>query len=161
EIGQWQEWSEARSLDWFLLDPIYNHGRHIKLQQYLADLGQLYRSESALHQVDNTWEGFEWLDVYNNQNSILAFARFNADKSETIIALCNFTPVVRPHYRLALPEAGTYHEILNSDADKYGGSNVLNSDPLVSTDTPWHDQPYSLELTLPPLSTIYLKRSRD
>ena len=161
EIGQWQEWSEARSLDWFLLDPIYNNGRHIMLQQYLADLGHLYLNESALYEVDHSWEGFTWLDAQNNQNSILAFARHNADKSESIIVICNFTPVVRHDYRLGVLEPGSYVEILNSDAEKYGGSNVVNSNPIHSSDMPWFSQPYSIELTLPPLGVMYLKHVKS
>lgn len=161
EIGQWQEWSEERSLDWFLLDPIYNHGRHIMLQQYLADLGHLYCVHPALHEVDDSWEGFTWLDFQNYQTSVLAFARHTADKRETILIVCNFTPVPRPHYRLGVLEAGAYQEILNSDAEKYGGSNVINSQPLHSAETPWYDQPYSIELTLPPLGVVYLKRIND
>jgi 1,4-alpha-glucan branching enzyme len=157
EIGQWQEWNEARSLDWFLLDPIYNNGRHIMLQQYLADLGGLYQNETALHEVDDSWEGFTWLDAQNNQNSILAFARHNRDKSETIVVVCNFTPVVRHNYRLGVEAPGTYVEILNSDAEKYGGSNVVNSQPMHSSDMPWFSQPHSIEMTLPPLAVIYLK----
>ncbi len=78
----------------------------------------------AFYEVDDSWEGFTWLDAQNNQNSILAFARHNKDKSETIVVVCNFTPVVRHNYRLGVEEAGTYVEILNSDAEKYGGSNV-------------------------------------
>lgn len=161
EIGQWQEWSEARSLDWFLLDPIYNNGRHIMLQQYLADLGGIYQNESALYEVDDSWEGFTWLDAQNNQNSILAFARHNRDKSETIVVVCNFTPVVRHNYRLGVEVSGTYTEILNSDAEQYGGSNVVNSNPIHSSDMPWFDQPHSIEMTLPPLGVIYLKYSKE
>jgi 1,4-alpha-glucan branching enzyme len=161
EIGQWQEWSEARSLDWFLLDPIYNYGRHIMLQQFVADLGQLYRSEPALYEVDSSWEGFTWLDAQNNQNSILAFARHNKDKTETIIVICNFTPVVRHNYRLGVLEPGSYVEILNSDAEIYGGSNVVNNNTIYSSDMPWFSQAYSIELTLPPLGVVYLKHMKE
>lgn len=158
EIGQWQEWSEERELDWFLLDGIYNDGRHLKLQQYLADLNTLYKTHPALHQIDDSWDGFTWIDFQNNQLSILAFARHSAGRAETILVVCNFTPVVRYNYRLGVLEEGEYEELINSDADKYGGSNVLNEGPLVASATPWYDQPYSIEMTLPPLGVVYLKR---
>jgi 1,4-alpha-glucan branching enzyme len=158
EIGQWQEWSEERELDWFLLDGIYNDGRHLKLQQYLTDLNALYKIHPALHQVDDSWDGFTWIDFQNNQLSILAFARHSADRAETIFVVCNFTPVVRENYRLGVLEEGEYEELINSDAGKYGGSNVLNEGALVASATPWYDQPYSIEMTLPPLGVIYLKR---
>ncbi len=158
EIGQWREWSEARSLDWELVETEAADGRHAKLQQYVAALNHLYKSEAALYENDDSWEGFTWIDFQNNLLSVLAFARHAPEKGETVLVVCNFTPVVRPNYRLGVLEAGTYEEILNSDAEIYGGSNILNPDPLLSSPTAWYDQPHSIELTLPPLGVLFLKK---
>jgi 1,4-alpha-glucan branching enzyme len=158
EFGQWREWSEARSLDWELVETEAADGRHAKLQQYVAALNHLYKNEAALHENDDSWEGFTWIDFQNNLLSVLAFARHAPQKGETVLVVCNFTPVVRPNYRLGVLEAGSYQEILNSDADIYGGSNVLNPEPLQTSPTAWYDQPHSIELTLPPLGAVFLKK---
>ncbi|RMD48566.1 MAG: 1,4-alpha-glucan branching enzyme, partial [Candidatus Thermofonsia bacterium] len=154
EFGQWQEWSEARSLDWYLLD---QDEKHKGLQQFMRELNQLYQQESALFAEDNSWEGFTWLDFRDHQRSLLAFARHNPQTGDMIIAACNFTPVVRHDYRLGVPKAGIYHEVLNSDAHRFGGSNVINENPMESMPTPWHDQAQSIVLTLPPLGVTFLK----
>lgn len=158
EFGQWREWSEARSLDWELVETGAANGRHAKLQQYVADLNHLYRNEAALHESDNSWDGFTWIDFQNNLLSVLAFARHAPEKGETVLVVCNFTPVVRQNYRLGVLEAGSYQEILNSDAEIYGGSDVLNPNPLISSPTSWYDQPHSIELTVPPLGVLFLKK---
>jgi 1,4-alpha-glucan branching enzyme len=158
EFGQWQEWSEARSLDWYLLE---QDEKHKGLQQFMRELNQLYQQESALFAEDNSWEGFTWLDFRDHQRSLLAFARHNPQTGDMIIAACNFTPVVRHEYRLGVPKAGIYHEVLNSDADRFGGSNVINENPMESTPTPWHDQAQSIVLTLPPLGVTFLKFQLD
>ncbi|GAB4274648.1 MAG: 1,4-alpha-glucan branching protein GlgB [Candidatus Promineifilaceae bacterium] len=154
EFGQWQEWSEARSLDWYLLD---QDEKHKGLQQFMRELNHLYQQESALFADDNSWDGFTWLDFRDHQRSLLAFARHNPQTGDMLIAACNFTPVVRHDYRLGVPKAGTYHEVLNSDANRFGGSNVINENPMESTPTPWHDQAQSVVLTLPPLGVTFLK----
>ena len=155
EIGQWQEWSEARSLDWYLLN---GDEKHKGLQSFVRTLNQLYQQEAALYEDDNSWDGFFWLDLHDRARSILAFARRAPSSDETILVVCNFTPVVRPGYRLGVPEAGIYHEILNSDAALYGGSNVINEGDYQSEATPWHDQPYSILVTIPPLGIVWFKK---
>jgi 1,4-alpha-glucan branching enzyme len=119
-------------------------------------LNSLYRREPALYERDDTWEGFDWLDLHDANRSILSFLRRSA-RGEAIIACCNFTPMVRHQYRLGVPVAGAYHEILNSDASEYGGSGVINGDPILSEDRAWHNQPYSIEFTLPPLGIVFLR----
>jgi 1,4-alpha-glucan branching enzyme len=158
EFGQWREWSEERSLDWDLVETDADDGRHRQLQTYVAALNHLYQQESALYEDDSSWNGFTWIDFQNHQISVLAFARHAPQKGETILVVCNFTPVVRHNYRLGVLEAGNYAEILNSDAEQYGGSNVVNPGNLSSAPTPWYDQPFSIEVTLPPLGVIYLKK---
>lgn len=153
DIGQWQEWSEARSLDWWLLD----HKEHQGLHSYVKALNHLYTSEPALYEEDNSWEGFQWLDFRDAQRSILSFVRFAPSKNEAILVACNFTPIVRANYRLGVPERGVYHEILNSDTAVFGGSNVINEGDFVAEEIPWHDQPFSILITLPPLGTSFLK----
>ncbi|MBP6469339.1 MAG: 1,4-alpha-glucan branching protein GlgB [Chloroflexi bacterium] len=159
EFGQWREWSEERSLDWSLVETEADDGRHAKLQTFIADLNRLYKTHPALHQEDNSWEGFTWIDFQNNQISVLAFARHAPQSSETVLVVCNFTPVVRENYRMGILEEGVYQEIINSDAEKYGGSNITNPGELHSSPTRWYDQPFSIELTLPPLGVIYLKKN--
>ena len=155
EFGQWREWSEERSLDWYLLD---EDDKHRGLQSYMRDLNHFYRDNSALYEEDNSWEGFTWLDFRDSQRSLLVFIRQTVDKRDRVIVACNFTPVPRHNYRLGVPEAGVYVEVLNSDNTIYGGSNLINNQPLITEPSPWQDQPHSIYLTLPPLGVIYLKK---
>jgi 1,4-alpha-glucan branching enzyme len=157
EFGQWQEWSEARGLDWHLLDG--PDAKHLGLQRFISDLNSLYATELSLYEEDASWAGFSWLDFRDSQRSILAFARHSPSSGETILIACNFTPVIREAYRLGVPEAAAYTELLNSDATLYGGSNAVIEDPLKSVPVPWHDQPHSIQLRLPPLAVVFLKKT--
>jgi len=157
EFGQWREWSEERSLDWHLLDVDAKHGQ---VQAALRQLNQLYREETALHEEDYSWEGFQWIDLHDYERSILSYARLSPRNGETILVILNFTPIVRHGYRLGVPEPGTYQELFNSDAEIFGGSNVVN-DPRPSIGSPWHGYKQSIELTLPPLAAVFLKRIPD
>jgi 1,4-alpha-glucan branching enzyme len=157
EFGQWREWNEAQSLDWHLLD---QDDKHRRLQDLVRELNELYRNEPALHEVEYSWEGFYWIDLHDSQHSILSYGRRARDGGDTILVICNFTPVVRPGYRLGVPEPGVYEEIMNTDAHEYGGSHVINQ-PRESSPTPWQDHPHSIVLTLPPLATVYWKRRAD
>jgi len=162
EFGQWREWTEKFSLDWHLID---QEPKHRQLQQFVRDLNQLYRAEQALHADDYSWEGFTWLDLHDYQRSLLAFARHvpahddKVNSRETVIVACNWTPVVREGYRLGVPEAGDYVELLSSDHAHYGGSGVLNEGRMTSTNFSWHGQPHSIQLTLPPLAVVFLKKA--
>jgi 1,4-alpha-glucan branching enzyme len=162
EFGQWREWSEKWSLDWHLLE---NHPEHQGLHRYVMALNKFYLNERAFYEDDNSWEGFDWLDLNDWQRSILAFARHTKPDDETgakesVLIACNFTPIVRHNYRLGVPQDGRYQEVLNSDAAEFGGSNLINPSPLVSAPTPWHNQPHSIEFTLPPLAVVYLKATQ-
>ena len=154
EFGQWREWSEERSLDWHLLD---EDDKHVRLQEFVKRLNQTYLKEVALYEEDYSWDGFDWLDLHDAQRSILAFSRIAPSTGETIYVACNFTPVPRENYRIGVSELGEYKEILNSDDQKFGGSGLINVN-ITASDYPWHDRPYSLEFTLPPLAVIYLKK---
>jgi 1,4-alpha-glucan branching enzyme len=153
DIGQWREWSEERSLDWHLLqwEP------HQKLQRYVADLNRLYQSEPALCTTDHVAEGFEWIDFHDWEHSIIAYVRKAKDPADHLVVVCNFTPVPREGYRLGVPGQRFYEEILNSDSEIYWGSNMGNRGGFESEPTPWQGQPYSLELTLPPLAVCVFK----
>jgi 1,4-alpha-glucan branching enzyme len=155
EFGQWREWSEARSLDWNLLEK----ERHRKLQRFVAELFHLYQREAALYEVDFGWEGFAWIDPQDVEQSVLSFIRRARDASNVLIVICNFTPVPRFGYRIGVPAKGQYVEVLNSDAEAYGGSNLGNSGNVSSEAIAWHLQSHSIALTLPPLSTIIMKCS--
>jgi len=160
DFGQWREWSEARSLDWHLLEPGgVPHGPepHRKLQRWLADLNRLYVNEGALHEQDFDWQGFEWIDPNDWEHSVISYIRRGKERADFLVIVANFTPVVRPGYRLGVPELGAYREILNSDAAEYFGSDVRNPEPLIAQPIKWQTQPYSIELTLPPLAVVILK----
>lgn len=154
ELGQWSEWSEARPLDWGLLEwPLHEGGR-----LWVRDLNQLYLREPAFWQRDTTYEGFEWIDFNDVENSVVAFRRIADSPAEDLIVLCNFTPVPRPGYRIGVPVAGRYLELLNSDAEVYGGSNVGNGGALETENVASHAHPQSICATLPPLGILILKR---
>jgi 1,4-alpha-glucan branching enzyme len=155
EFGQWREWSEARSLDWHLLEK----ERHLQFQTFVADLYHLYQREPALYELDFSWEGFAWIDPQDVAQSVISFIRRARDTSNFLVVVCNFTPVPRMSYRIGVPARGQYTELLNSDAEVYGGSNLGYSGRLPSEDVAWHSLPYSLVLALPPLSTLILKCS--
>ena len=153
EFGQWSEWSEARSLDWHLL----GNEMHRKLQRFVATLNHLYRSEPALHQVDSSWEGFQWIDLTDADQSILSYQRISRD-GERIVVVCNFTPVPRLGYRVGMPEDGVYREVLNSDSAEFGGGGVGNPGGVQAEHLPWQNCPFSAPVNLPPLGVVMLKR---
>ncbi|HVN49330.1 MAG TPA: 1,4-alpha-glucan branching protein GlgB [Bacteroidota bacterium] len=154
EFGQRDEWSSERSLDWHLLQ----YAPHSGVQRWVKDLNAVYTRESALHQVDFSYSGFEWIDFQDAFNSVISFCRKSADGSKKILVVCNFTPVPRRHYRVGVPDGGTYLEILNSDSEFYSGSNVGNAGAIAAEAIPQHGREYSVDLTLPPLAAIFLKR---
>jgi len=153
EFGQWSEWSEARSLDWHLLE----WQDHRQLQRYVKELNHLYLSDPALSQIDDSWEGFQWIDISDADQSIVSFIRRAKDPADQVVIVCNFTPVPRMGYRVGMPVEGGYREIMNSDWPQYGGSGVGNDGPIIAEPTPWQSCDYSVPLNLPPLGVIYLK----
>jgi 1,4-alpha-glucan branching enzyme len=154
EFGQWREWNHDTSLDWHLL----GDGLHAGLQRFVADLNHLYQSDKALHQVDFSADGFEWIDCQDNEASVISLIRRAADPDDWVAAALNWTPVPRHGYRIGVPEAGYYEERLNSDASIYGGGNVGNQGGLWTEPVPAHGHAQSLDLTLPPLGALILKR---
>lgn len=154
EIGQWREWSEEGSLDWHLLE----YPRHRGLQSWVRDLNRLYRKEPAFWQRDVSYTGFDWIDFHDVENTVLAFRRIGEKPGEEVVVLCNFTPVPREDYRLGVPYPGRYEELLNSDSELYGGSNVGNMGALETQEIASHNHPQSLNVVLPPLGMLVLKR---
>ena len=154
EFAQGSEWCHERGLDWQLLGVDWHQG----VQSLIRDLNKVYRSHPALHERDNEPEGFAWLDMNNADMSVLAYARFGLEDSAVIVNACNFTPEPRTGYRLGVPRAGRYREILNTDAALYCGSNVGNGAALLNSEpVPWGGYAQSIVLTLPPLATIVLE----
>jgi len=153
EFGQWNEWNFQTGLDWHLLEK----ERHAQMLQFVKDLNHIYASEPALYEVDFSWEGFQWIDFRDVDNSIVSFVRFSKDKKECVVVVANFTPVPRSGYRVGVPVGGYYTELLNSDSAHYGGSNMGNAGGLPSAPTPWQEQPHSILITVPPLGVMYFK----
>jgi 1,4-alpha-glucan branching enzyme len=156
EFGQWNEWNFDRSLDWHLA----GFREHKRLQNYVGDLNRLYRNEPALHQVDFDAGGFEWIDFHDTDNSILSFIRRARNGGDHIVVACNFTPVPRWSYRVGVPEHCYYREVLNSESNLYGGSNLGNGGGVHSQPIPWHGQPNSIEILIPPLGVVFFKPAR-
>jgi 1,4-alpha-glucan branching enzyme len=155
EFAQSGEWSHDRSLDWHLLDagPF-----HRGVQGLVRDLNHHYRAEPALHERDCDPAGFQWIDCCDAEQSVLSFLRRARDPDDFVLVACNFTPVPRHGYRIGVPRAGFYRELLNTDAAVYGGSDVGNQGGVPSEPVPWQGQPHSLVVTLPPLAVLFLKR---
>jgi 1,4-alpha-glucan branching enzyme len=152
EIAQRHEWNHDQSLDWHLLDKPAHRG----VQQLLRDLNRLYSATPALHEIDFDGAGFEWIDWNDRDSSILSWLRRDRH-GHSIICVANLTPLVRESYRIGVPEGGTYRIVLNTDDRNYGGSGV-GSDTVTSSDVKQHERPFSLDLTLPPLATIFLEK---
>jgi 1,4-alpha-glucan branching enzyme len=156
EFGQTSEWNEAASLQWGLL----NYPFHNRLQTMVGELNRLYRSEAALHEVDDDYSGFDWIDFRDAEASVIAFLRWSRGRSEFLVVCANFTPVPRSNYRLGVPAPGRYCELFNTDADRFGGSNMGNGGTIAASPMPSHGHPASLSLTLPPLAVLVLKLQR-
>jgi 1,4-alpha-glucan branching enzyme len=160
EIGQWREWNHDWQLDWEVLgDP-----RHAGLQRWVRDLNTVYQRESTLWTDDFDPAGFAWIDCHDHEHSVIALQRTRreqeSDSRELVVAVVNFTPVPRRGYRLGVPVEGDYEEILNSDAEAYGGSNMGNQDSVAADAMPAHGHAFSLSLTVPPLGFLLLKPNK-
>jgi 1,4-alpha-glucan branching enzyme len=153
EFGQWREWNHDAGLDWDLL----GHPMHQGLQRWVTDLNRVYQQEKSLHQMDDG-PGFSWIDCNDNGNSVISFIRRAKDPADVTVMLANFTPVPRPGYRIGVPHAGWYRELLNSDASFYGGSGIGNLGGVMTEPVASHGYGQSLSLVVPPLGFVMLKR---
>ncbi|MBI2384475.1 MAG: 1,4-alpha-glucan branching protein GlgB [Elusimicrobia bacterium] len=154
ELGQRQEWSHDRSLDWHLLV----HDSHKGVMRWVERLNRVYRSEPALHERDCDERGFEWVDASDADNSVLSFLRKGASEDEQVLCVFNFTPVPRGDYRVGVPCGGWWAELADSDATEFGGSGVTLGGGVKADKEPCHGRPYSVKLHLPPMAAVFLKR---
>jgi len=153
EFAQMREWAHDLSLEWHLLQFPFHRG----LQSWVEQLNRVYRAEPALHELDNDPAGFEWVDCNDSTASTISLLRKSKSQEHGVVVVCNFTPVPRMGYRLGVPVGGFWRELLNSDANEYGGSGLGNLGGVEAEEEPAHGRPYSLNLTLPPLSAVFLK----
>lgn len=155
EFGQWNEWNHEASLDWHLL----NEPLHQKLTLMVKDLNNLYRNQKALHELDFQPNGFEWADTQDWEQSIISFFRRSKDGKEVLLIVCNFTPVPRFSYRIGVFEKCLWEKLFNSDHKKYGGIEIGNFEKVSSTAVPSHGRPFSVSITVPPLSVVIFKKT--
>ncbi len=158
EFAQFAEWNFDDSLDWHLLKEFDMHRR---MQAFSKALNRFYVDTRAFWQVDFDWNGFQWIDPNDNNNSIVSFIRKAEDRNDFVICISNFTPEVHHEYRIGVPAKGNYIEVFNSDEESFGGSGVVNAGEIMSQDKPWHNREQSITLTIPPLATIYLRLKRQ
>ena len=152
EFGQRNEWNHDVQLDWNLVE----QPRHDGLRRLVQHLNYTYKNEPALWQLDDTYNGFDWIDFHDAENSVVSFLRKSRD-SDVVVFVVNATPVVRYNYRLGVPESGFYREIINTDGETYGGSNVGNLGGVQSDARKWMGREHSVLIHLPPLATVALK----
>jgi 1,4-alpha-glucan branching enzyme len=150
EFGQWSEWNHDASLDWQLLGKPLHAGLH----RWVRDLNTLYRGQPALYELDFEAAGFEWVDCTDSQRSVISFIRRGRNQDDQLLFVCNFTPLLRPNYRVGVPLGTLWKEILNSDAALYGGGSQGNFGGLQAAPLPIHGRPFSLNMTLPPLGVV-------
>jgi 1,4-alpha-glucan branching enzyme len=151
ELAEWEEWNYDGSLHWNLLE----YAEHQGVQSLVRDLNATYRAEPALWEIDDDPAGFRWLEANDAANNVVAFARLDAKGERAVVCVLNLSPVPRYEYRVGMPSSGRWHEALNTDSAYYGGSGVGNLGGIEAQATPWHDQPFSALLTLPPLGAVW------
>ena len=152
EFGQWDEWNHEHSIDWHLCE----YEPHWKLQKLVSDLNKIYRETPALHEVDFEPYGFEWIDFYDSDNSILSFIR-RARNGDFVVVVLNFTPVPRYNYRVGVLFGGFYEEVFNSDSEQYWGGNIGNNGGVWADEQAWQGKSHSVNITLPPLAGLIFK----
>ena len=150
EFGQWREWNHDESLDWHLL----GSERHRGLRRWVRDINTLYRGEPALHRLDADPAGFQWIDCNDHTRSVISFLRRGGPGTKPLMLACNFTPVPLKNYRVGVPAAGYWEEVINSDAPLYGGSGIGNFGGGDASPLALHGRPQSLTITLPPLAVV-------
>jgi 1,4-alpha-glucan branching enzyme len=153
ELAAPWEWSEADELPWWLLE----HDEHAGVRDLVRDLNRIYRDEPALWEVDFSHEGFRWLEPNDAMSNVFAFMRLSKDAERSLVCVANLSPIPREGYRVGLPRPGDWQELLNTDSIHYGGSGLGNLGKVTADARGWHDQPFSAEVTLPPLSVVWLR----
>jgi 1,4-alpha-glucan branching enzyme len=153
EIGQWREWNHDAQVDWDLLE----HPEHAGIKMLVSDLNKIYTDTRALWELDHVSDGFRWIDANDADSNVISFYRTSADAQQHLVCIGNLSALPREDFRVGLPKAGTYEEVINTDADHYGGSNVGNMGKVRSEKKPWHGLEHSAVVTLPPLGVIWLR----
>lgn len=153
EIGQWNEWNHESSLDWHLLE----WEEHVGIARWMEDLNRFYREEPAFHELDTDPAGFEWIDANDSDQSVITLLRRGKNPNVELLVACNFTPVPRENYRVGAPHSGYWEEVLNSDAEIYGGSGMGNWGGVETVPIRYHGRNQSVSLTLPPLSMVLFR----
>jgi 1,4-alpha-glucan branching enzyme len=153
ELAQPSEWNHDASLEWHLLE----YPEHRGAQALVAEMNAIYRASAAFWERDETAEGFQWIDASDVDSNVLSFLRRSAGGDEVVTCVANLSPVPRHGYRVGLPVAGRWDEVLNTDATDFGGSGVGNAGAVHAVDSAWHGQPFSAEVSLPPLGVLWLK----
>ena len=152
DIAQEREWDHDRSLDWHLLDD----PGHLGVQRMIADMNKTYKGIPALWELDTSPEGFRWIDANDADNNVISFYRAAEGDKRHLVCVCNFSPQPRLGFRMGLPSGAIFQEILNTDAESYGGTNMGNMGEVVPEPVPWHGLDQSAILTLPPLGVLWL-----
>jgi len=153
EIGQEAEWSDERELDWWLLEKT----GHAGLSSLVGDLNRTYQDEPALWISDNVPDGFRWIDANDASHNVLSFARYGTDPDDIVVCVANFNALPHENYRLGLPKVGPWKEVVNTDAEIYGGSGVGNLGEVVAEEPGSHGLPASARIQVPPLGTLWLR----
>jgi 1,4-alpha-glucan branching enzyme len=153
EIAQGREWNHDTALDWGLLEDPGHKG----VQTLVADINRIYKDTPPLWELDNTPDGFQWIDANDADNNVFSFIRNSSKAGEHLVCIANLSPLPRSGFRVGLPKKGRFEEILNTDAENYGGSGVGNLGSVVAEPIPWHGLDHSAEVTLPPLGVVWLK----
>ena len=153
EIAQWREWNCDAPLDW----PTLSNPQHAGIQNLVKELNHIYQSNRCLYENDSHYESFNWIDFSDGDQSVISFVRYNEDKSDKILCICNFTPVVRDSYRIGSPFEGQWEIMMNTDDSNYGGTDYLKEKIFKTSKTEAHDHSQSIEINLPPLSVMYLR----
>jgi 1,4-alpha-glucan branching enzyme len=146
EFGQFSEWKDKEQLDWNLLE----YDKHQKLNSYVKELIKFYKRSKALYELDHMQDGFEWIDVNNNTQSIFSFIRKGKKEEDFLFIICNFTGVSYQNYQIGVPKDGEFREVFNSDDEKYGGGGLVNKKKIVAATEPFHGKPYSVHISIPP-----------
>jgi 1,4-alpha-glucan branching enzyme len=157
EFAQEAEWSHERSLDWHLLE----HAEKAGVQALVRDLNRTYRDEPALWELDFDPSGFYWIEPNDADSNVVVFARTSKDFERVLVCALNLSPTIRTSYRVGLPRSGHWHELVNTDSSYYGGTDTGNLGGVDAEPIPWHGQPYSAEITLPPLAALWLVPDGD
>ncbi|MDD6042227.1 MAG: 1,4-alpha-glucan branching protein GlgB [Eubacteriaceae bacterium] len=156
EIGQFIEWRDYESIEWFLAEEYEAHSKH---QKFVKEINGFYKDNKALWLKEFSWDGFQWLDADNNNQSICSYIRHGSRPIDDLIVVINFTPATYDNFRVGVPKKGMYKEVFNSDLAEYGGSGVSNKELVKSEDIPLHGMEDSVAIKLPPLGGVILKRT--